>query len=111
MDYIHKSYEKNNIHLSNPDQLFRLKLLVEEYKFEILASELLRVNRFFYDDKVTVLLVNRFRKAIEIIDEYIENNYDGLFIFTPRLYTLKSLSQAFSHIGDFSSNHEKGEIN
>ena len=95
--FVHKQYEnKNNSFILNPDKLYQLKLLVEEFKFQILADELLRINRFTWNEQYTYLLVNRFREGLSIIDEYVENNYSDLFIFTARLYTLKSLSLSFS---------------
>lgn len=98
IEYVHKSYQKNNIHLSNPDKLYRLKLLIEEFEFRIIADELVRINKFEYDKKYTTYLVNRFRKAITIIGEYIDNNENDLFIFTPRLHTLRSISSSFTEI-------------
>ncbi len=97
-DYVHKSYQEKNVHLSDPEKLFRLKLLVEEYKLHIIADELWRINRFTWDEKVTYLLVHRFKKAITIISEYIENNYEDLFIFTPRLNILESICDSFRKI-------------
>lgn len=98
INYVQKSHEAYNIYLSNQEKLYRLKLLVEEFQFQILAEELLRINRFFYDEKTTSILVERIRKALHIIGEYVENNYNDLFIFTPRLYTLQQLSRSFTNI-------------
>jgi hypothetical protein len=96
--YVQLSDQKNNIHLSNSDKLYRLKLLLHEFQFRIIADELLRINRFIFDEKYTSILVNRFRKGIQVIGEYIENNYRDLYIFTPRLYTLRSIGSSFSQI-------------
>ncbi|MCO0597789.1 hypothetical protein NGI46_09945 [Peribacillus butanolivorans] len=95
--FVNKHYEnKNNIFCLHTDKVYQLKLLVEEYKFQVLADELLRINRFTWDENYTYLLVDRFRKGMSIIEEYVENNYNDLFIFTARLYTLNSLSLTFS---------------
>lgn len=95
--FVHRQYEnKNNCFTVNHDKLFQLKLLVEEYKFQILADELHRINRFTWDGKYTYLLVDRFREGMAIIDEYVENNYQDLFIFTARIYTLKNFSLSVS---------------
>lgn len=95
--FVHKHYQnKKNSLILNRDKLYQVKLLVEEFKFQILADELLRINRFIWNEEYTYLLVNRFKKGLSIIDEYIENNYDDLFIFTARLHTLKSLSLSLS---------------
>lgn len=96
VEYVQKSYQEKNQHLSNLDKLFRLKLIVEEYKLHIISSELLRINRFEYDEKYTKLLVNDFRKAIDIIGEYIDQNQDDLFIFTARLYALRFTMEFYS---------------
>jgi len=95
--FVHKHYQnKKNSLILNRDKLYQVKLLVEEFKFQILADELLRINRFIWNEEYTYLLVNRFRKGLSIIDEYVENNYDDLFILTARLHTLKSLSLSLS---------------
>lgn len=92
IEYVYKHYQENNIYLSHPDKLYRLKLLIEEFQFRMIADELLRINKFIYDEQYTAILVNRFRKGITIIGEYIDNNYNDLFVFTARLYTLRALS-------------------
>jgi hypothetical protein len=95
--FVHKNYQdKNNCFVLNRDKLYQLNLLVEEFRFQLLANELLRINKFAWNEEYTYLLVNRFRKGLSIIDEYVENHYNDLFIFTARLYTLKSLSSSFS---------------
>jgi hypothetical protein len=95
--YVLKRHENSkNSFILNPDKVYQIKLLVEEFKFQILADELLRINKFSWDEKYTHYLVDRFNEGINIIDEYVQNNYDDLFIFTARIYTLKNLSGAFS---------------
>ncbi|RTR33864.1 hypothetical protein EKG37_06490 [Robertmurraya yapensis] len=88
--FVNRQYEVNSV-LSDPNMLFRLKSLVEEYRLQLLASELLRVNRFVWEKRDSEILIDRIKKGITSIDEYVENNHDGLFIFTARLYTLKSI--------------------
>ncbi|MEH7373396.1 MULTISPECIES: hypothetical protein [Bacillaceae] len=97
--YVQKSHENKNSFRFNPDKLFQIKLLIEEFKFQILADELLRINKFSWDEKYTYYLVDQFIEGIEIIDEYIHNNYNDLFLLTARIYTLKDLSQSFSRQG------------
>lgn len=94
--YVHKSHDNKNNFRFNPDKLYQIKLLVEEFKFQIIADELLRINQFDWDEKYTYLLVDRFKEGIHIIDEYVKNNYNDLFLLTAKLYTLKDLSQSFS---------------
>ena len=98
IQYVQIQYQLNNSYLSKPDKLYRLKLLLQEFQFRIIADELLRINRFIFDEKYTAILVNSFRKGIQIIGEFIENNYNDLYIFTPRLYTLRSIGSSFSQI-------------
>jgi hypothetical protein len=97
--YVQKSHENKNNFRFNPDKLYQIKLLIEEFKFQILADELLRINKFSWDEKYTYYLVDQFIEGIEIIDEYIHNNYNDLFLLTARVYTLKDLSQSFSRQG------------
>ncbi len=98
MEYVNKSYQENNTHLSHPEKLYRLKHLTDEFKLYIIADELIRINRFVYDKKYTAELVDDFKKALTIIGEYIDNNENDLFIFTPRLHTLRSLCSSFTNI-------------
>ncbi len=90
--FVQLNYEnRNKSYIENPDKVYQLKLLVEEYKFQLLADELWRINQFVWNEKYTMILVNSFRDGMTVIDEYVERNYNDLFIFTPRLDTLKSL--------------------
>jgi len=95
--FIQNSHEtsKNNF-IKNTDKIYQIKLLIEEFRFQVLADELIRINRFTWDEKYTYLLVDNFVKGIDIISEYIERNYNELYIFTARVYTLKNLSISFS---------------
>lgn len=94
--YVNKSHENKNNYRSNPDKVYQIKLLIKEYKFQILADELHRINQFDWDEKYSYYLVDRFNQGINIIDEFVKNNYHDLYIFTSRLYTLKNLSLSFS---------------
>ncbi|CAM3584821.1 hypothetical protein GCM10009865_30110 [Aeromicrobium ponti] len=94
INFVEKNLD-NNIFNLDRNKLYQIKLIVEDYKFHILAAELLRINRFTWDEKYTHLLVDRFRKGLSIIDEFIERNYNDLFMVTGRIYTLKNLSSSF----------------
>lgn len=94
--YVQKSHENKNLLRFHPDKVYQLKLFIEEFKFQILADELLRINKYDWDGKYTHYLVDRFNEGIAIIDEFVKNNYHDLFLFTARLYTLKNLSQSFN---------------
>ncbi|MGE7780984.1 hypothetical protein ACQKL0_13680 [Peribacillus sp. NPDC097264] len=91
--FVQEQYQDEcNCFTLNRDKLYQVKLLIEEYKFQILADELQRINRFTWDETYTYLLVDRFREGMAIIDEYVENNYQDLFILTARIYTLTNFS-------------------
>ncbi|MEH7392074.1 hypothetical protein [Bacillus sp. JJ1474] len=92
MKYVHKSYENRNNVYSNSDKLYQIKLLAIEFKFQIIAEELLRINQFSWDEKYTHYLVDEFQKGLNIMEEYVRKNYDDLFILSARLYTLNSHS-------------------
>ena len=92
VEFVYKSQDNKSSLILNMDKLYQIRLFVEEFKLQILADELKRINQFSWNEKYTHLLVERFRKGIDVIDEYVERNYDDLFIFTARLHTLKSLS-------------------
>ena len=90
VEYVYKSQNKESF-LLNADKLYQIKLLAEEFKFQITAEELHRINQFTWNEKYTHLLVNDFKKGIDVIDEYVVRNYDDLFILGGRLYTLNNL--------------------
>jgi hypothetical protein len=94
--YVQKSHENKNLLRFNSDKVYQIKLFIEEFKFQILADELLRINKYDWDGKYTHYLVDRFNEGFGIIDEYVKNNYNDLFLFAGRLYTLKNLSQSFN---------------
>nr|WP_295971678.1 hypothetical protein [uncultured Bacillus sp.] len=98
IEYVDKSNRERNAYLSDPEKLYRLKSLVDEFKLYIIADELIRINRFIYDEKYSAELVNDFRRAIDIIGNYIDQNQDDLFIFTARLQTLRSICCCFTNI-------------
>ncbi|KAF0825673.1 hypothetical protein ACOSZF_00300 [Cytobacillus firmus] len=93
--FINKNLERNIFYMDT-DKLQQIKLIAEDYKFHILAEELIRINRFVWDPKYTNYLVNQFLKGLIIIDEYVQRNYNSLYMLTGRLYTLKNLSSLFS---------------
>lgn len=96
--FVQKHYENKNSGKFHPDKLFQVKLLVEEYKFHIIADELLRINMFDWDGKYTYYLVDWFIKGLTIIEEYVKNNDHDLFLLTARLHTLRSLSFSFTRL-------------
>ncbi|TCN27312.1 hypothetical protein [Mesobacillus foraminis] len=89
--FVNRSYKGQFHHISNPEKLYRLKLIVEEYNFSGIGSELARVNKHVWDGRATGMLLDRFKSALGTVAEYIENNENDLFIFTARVYTIKSL--------------------
>lgn len=107
IDFVYKTFDNKNNPKSYLDKIFQLKMWVEDFKFQSLADELTRVNQVTCDEKYTQLLVERFRKGIMIIDEYVERNYEDLYIFTAQLYTLKN--QSFPFCGD-NSDDKKNSV-
>ncbi|WML39958.1 hypothetical protein RCG19_22795 [Neobacillus sp. OS1-2] len=93
IQYVRRSYEPKNSVYSNKDKIYQINLWVQEYKFQIIADELYRINQFSWDEKYTFYLVDQFQKGMNIIEEYVANNYNDLFLFSARLYTLKNLIQ------------------
>lgn len=89
--FIQKNHENKRT-----DKMFQIKLLMEEFKFQILADELLRINQYSWDEKYTCYLVDRFIEGINVIEEYVKHNYDDVYIFSARLHTLKNLSLPFT---------------
>jgi hypothetical protein len=95
--FVQNQRDKNNFRIED-NKLLQIKYLIEEYKFQIVADELIRINQFDWNEKYTLYLVDQFHKGFTIIDEYVKNNYNELFIVTARLYTLKNLCSSLSKI-------------
>jgi hypothetical protein len=95
--FVQNQRDTNHFRIEN-NKLLQIKYLIEEYKFQIVADELIRINQFDWNEKYTLYLVEQFRKGMSIIDEYVKNNYNELFIVTARLYTLKNLCSSFDKI-------------
>ncbi len=90
--FVQENYDnKHKSYVENPDKWYQVKLLIEEFKFQLNATELRRINRFSWNEKYTYLLVNDIKKGLDVIGEYVERNYNELFIITGRLHTLRSL--------------------
>ncbi|MGG0719646.1 hypothetical protein ABE096_18970 [Robertmurraya massiliosenegalensis] len=86
-NYVRHSQDKD--YLFDPDKLFRLKNLIDEYRLQALGAEIVRLNQFCWEPRESERLIERASQAIANIDEYIQNNMNGLFIFSARVYTLK----------------------
>ncbi|WP_066399170.1 hypothetical protein [Neobacillus mesonae] len=97
--YVRKSHENKNSFHSNPQKVYQIKLIMEDFKFQIIADELRRINQFDWDEKYTHYLVNQFHEGFTIIEEYVINNYSDLFLFSGRLHTLNNLSRDFAKDG------------
>lgn len=95
--FVHKSYEDKNSFRFHLDKLYQVKLLIEEYKFQLIADELWRINQFEWDAKYSYLLVDWFVKGFNVIEEYVTIHTNELFLLETRLYTLKNLSLSFNN--------------
>ena len=95
IQFVYKNYENKDSILFNRNKLYQIKLIMEDFKFQVLADELLRINKFDWDEKYTLYLVDRFKQGLDIIDEYVNRNSNDLFIISARLYTLKNLTLSF----------------
>jgi hypothetical protein len=96
IQFVNNKFENKNNTLVNIDKLYQVKLVMEDFRFQVLADELRRINRFDWDEKYTHYLVNKFKKGINIIDEYVKINANDLFIISARIYTFKNLCQSFT---------------
>ncbi|WP_409250642.1 hypothetical protein V1502_10720 [Bacillus sp. SCS-153A] len=95
IDLVNRTYEQHPFFVLKPDLLYRLKLLVEEFRFQLLADELKRLTRYEGEEKQTLMNVEKVDKKIAIIEEYIEANYDDLFIFSGRVHSIRSNLNSF----------------
>lgn len=94
--FVQKSHENKNDFRIHSEKLYQIKLIMEDFKFQIIADELMRINQFDWDEKYTHHLVDQFNKGMSIIEKYVKNSYNDLFLITARLYTLKNLRLEFN---------------
>jgi hypothetical protein len=94
--FVQHHHENKNSFRFHPDKLYQIKLFIEEYKFQLIADELWRINQYDWDGKYTHILVDLFIDGINVIDEFVHNHSSDLFLLRGRLFTLKSLSLSFS---------------
>lgn len=96
IQFVQANYEnRHKSYVTKPDKIYQLKLFIEEYKFQLLADELLRINQFVWNEKYTNLLVDEFIKGMKVIEEYVGRNSEDLFIFTARIHSLTNLYSSF----------------
>lgn len=93
--YVSKLDEQRETLSVNRDKLYQITLYIEEFRFQILADELIRINRFDWDEKYTTYLVEQFQKGLDIINEYVNRNKQELFLVTARIYTLMNFTSLF----------------
>lgn len=95
IDFVEGNWQDKSILITNEDKWYQVKLFIDEYKLRVVADELRRINRFCWNEPYTTLLVNDLKKALLVIDEFVERNENDLFFMTGRLYMLNNLSILF----------------
>jgi len=58
--FLKQKHENKNNFRVQADKLYQIKLLTEEYKFQIISDELFRINQFDWDGMYTYYLRNYF---------------------------------------------------
>jgi hypothetical protein len=100
IDLVNRTYEHQSYIVLNKDVLHRLKLLVEEFRFQLLADELNRLTKYEGEEKQTLMNIEKVNEKIGILDEYIQGNYDDLFIFSGRVHSIRSIIDMFEEQSD-----------
>lgn len=98
IQFVYNNQHEKSVFLLNKDKSYQLRLFIEEYKCQITADELHRINRFCWNDTYTHLLVADLQKGLYVMDEYVERNDRDLFIYSARLHTLKNLSELVERV-------------
>ena len=86
-----KVQEKKKSLILNQEKWYQVRLLVEEFRFPLVAEELHRINTFSWNESYTILLVNDILNGTAVIEEFAERNYDDLFLVTAKLHNIKEL--------------------
>ncbi|WP_456274830.1 hypothetical protein [Bacillus sp. AK031] len=96
IDLVDRTYRQPSAIVLNQEILYRLKLLVEEFRFQILTDELLRLSKYEGEDKQTLMNIEKVNEKIAIMEEFVEQNYDDLFLFTGRIHSIRSIINTFN---------------
>ncbi|EDL66616.1 hypothetical protein [Bacillus sp. SG-1] len=91
IDLVSRIHDQQSNIVVNQDILYRLKLLVEEFRLQLLADELKRLTKFDGEERQTLLNTEKVNEKIIIIDDFIQQNYDDLFIFSGRVHSIRSI--------------------
>lgn len=90
IEFVNNSHQQANRLRFNPDKVYQLKLLTEEYQLQSLAEELRRINLHTWDERYSFLLMERIENGMSVIEEFVQRHYDELFVFSAKLYTIKN---------------------
>jgi hypothetical protein len=99
IDLVDRTVEQHSFIVLNKDILYRLKLLVEEFRFQILADELFRLTKYESEEKQTLMNIEKVNEKIVILEEFVQQNYDDLFIFSGRVHSIRSIIEMFNEQG------------
>ncbi|MGD6801925.1 hypothetical protein FZC79_19980 [Rossellomorea vietnamensis] len=91
LDLVDRTYRQHSFIVLNQDILYRLKLLVEEFRLQVLTDELVRLTKYEDEERQTLVNIEKVHEKVLIIEEYIENNYDDLFLFSGRVHSIRSI--------------------
>lgn len=91
LDLVERTFQKNSFIVLNQDILYRLKMLVEEYRLQALTDELVRLTKYEDEEKQTLVNIDKVHEKMIIIEEFIEHNYDDLFLFSGRVYSILTI--------------------
>ncbi|TYS16591.1 hypothetical protein FZC78_11395 [Rossellomorea vietnamensis] len=97
LDLVNRTYRQHSFIVLNQDILYRLNLLVEEFRLQVLTDELIRLTKYEDEEKQTLVNIEKVHEKIIIIEEFIEHNYDDLFLFSGRVYSILSIINSLYH--------------
>ncbi|MGM0845715.1 MAG: hypothetical protein ACQEUT_12115 [Bacillota bacterium] len=91
LDLVNRTYDHHSYYVLHQDTLYRLKLLVEEFRLKTFAEELFRLTKYETEEKQILMNIEKVHEKMIILEEFIENNQNDLFIFTGRVHSILSI--------------------
>ncbi|WP_113928014.1 hypothetical protein [Bacillus sp. P14.5] len=97
LDLVNRTYQQHSFIVLDQEILYRLKLLVEEYRLQALTDELFRLTKYDEEEKQTLMNIEKVHEKVIVLDEFIHNNYDDLFLFSGRVHSILSIIEAINN--------------
>lgn len=110
LQLVERTNTQHSFIVLNKENLYRLRLLVEEFRLQALTEELLRLTKYEGEERQTLMNVEKISEKMMIIEEFVADNYDDLFIFSGRVYSIRSIIEGFNNRSIFTLRKNREDL-